>query len=365
MSSASLSLSVRIWNVCSPSGNSPARSTMAPSTLAPMAACASRLPMLSATWRAVAPGATCLTAPSGSLRVIMRRNPVVETNPGDDSCDPFAPSPDHPVMVPAGHEMFSPGSQNRGYGSPRTFALPLAPIPQRADIGDSGAGELQLAPIRAVGIHDLDTKVRIVGRSEDPLAVLVHLPVEQRHCKLLAVRRPEDPVGRSKIDLFNHFARILAVHIHRPDAVAVLGRLAQIGDFLAVGREARMAIEPALRQPALLGAVGLHDIELVPSPMGLVPVGTGHEPLPIGRPVVDRVGVGNRQLDGIPAISVDFPGFILPSRIGAFLVLFLGQQLLLGRHEVLAVRRPDGPAAFVGDLARVVASLGVAVPDAG
>jgi hypothetical protein len=45
-------------------------------------------------------------------------------------------------MVPAGHEMFSPGSQNRGYESPKTFALPLAPIPQRADMDDFGVGEL-------------------------------------------------------------------------------------------------------------------------------------------------------------------------------------------------------------------------------
>src|SRR5947209_1992894 len=70
-SSAAGSLSVRTWKACSPSGNSRSRSTTSPSSRAATAAWASRLPMPSATWRAVAPWGASLAEPSGSFRVGM------------------------------------------------------------------------------------------------------------------------------------------------------------------------------------------------------------------------------------------------------------------------------------------------------
>ena len=75
--------------------------------------------------------------------------------------------------------------------------------------------------------------------------------------------------------------------------------LVQIGDPPAVGREAGIDIQAlALRQPALVGAVGVHEVELVAAAVGRMAVGDRHEPMAVGRPVVDFVGLGDRQLGG-------------------------------------------------------------------
>src|SRR5262249_52378746 len=147
-------------------------------------------------------------------------------------------------------------------------------------------------------------------------------------------------------------------------AAARLGRLAKVQVFLAVGREAGVEVEPALGEPPLLGAIRLHQVELVAPAVGRVAIGARDEPLAVGRPVLDRVGVGDGQLDGVAAVGVDPPGLILPRRRGPGLVGVLFEQFLLGRDQVLAVGGPDRAATLVGDLARVVAASGIAVPDA-
>ncbi len=101
-SRASGSLSVMTWNVCSPSGNSRSRSMMVPSRRAATAAWASRLPMPSVTWRAVAWGGASLVDPSGSRRVDMIKSLYRR--------GPFR------VMLRSGH---APGDRGSTTGPPR------------------------------------------------------------------------------------------------------------------------------------------------------------------------------------------------------------------------------------------------------
>src|ERR1043166_377468 len=94
-------------------------------------------------------------------------------------------------------------------------------------------------------------------------------------------------------------------------------------------------------------------------------VGAGDEPFSIGRPVLDAVGIRDGQLDGVAAIGVELPSFILPRRRGTrLLVRRFFNEFLLGRDQVLAVGRPHGAAALFGDLAWVVATSRIAIPDA-
>src|SRR5207244_10025491 len=116
---------------------------------------------------------------------------------------------------------------------------------------------------------DLDAGVRGSGAGATHLpAVRVQLPGGQAHGDLLAVRRPEGAVRGGEIDFFHDLPGVLAIDVHGPDAVARFGRLAQEQDLLAVGREAGVDVQPAFGEPPLLGAVRLHQVELVAVAVG-------------------------------------------------------------------------------------------------
>src|SRR5262249_53260925 len=128
-------------------------------------------------------------------------------------------------------------------------------------------------------VHDLDTvvgPVRIAALSLPP--IFVQLPFGEGYGYLLAIRRPESTMGKDQIDFLDDLPCILAVHVHNPDAVPFLDRLAGVRDLSAIRRKPRVTVESSFGQPALLGPVRLHHVELVAAAVGRVTIGDGDGP---------------------------------------------------------------------------------------